>query len=542
MRFHGRHFIGGVNVASGGEPYHGVDAASGADLPPAIHEAGGDEIARVGELAQESFDLFRQQPADAVATFLERIAAEIMDLNDVLIARASAETALTRDRLVGERARTCNGLRMFAELVRDGAWRDVRIDTALPDRQPVPKPDLRRMLIPIGPVAVFGASNFPLAYSVAGGDTASALAAGNPVIVKAHPAHPGTSELVAAAIVAAIHACGMPPGIFSMIHGRQPETSLALVRHPAIKAVGFTGSLTGGRALFDAAAARPDPIPVFAEMGSVNPIFVLPGALASRGVEIAQGWRQSVTLGAGQFCTKPGLLFAEIGDGPFVNTLAEGIRATAPTAMLHRGIHESFQQGTKKAEAIPGVELVAMWQPSRASSGDCENDRASGDNRTVPRGIAAVYQTTLETFLREKVLSEEVFGPYALIVSAASLPEMERAAEQLEGQLTAAIHGTPEDLASAGRLIAILERKAGRLIFNGFPTGVEVCPSMQHGGPWPASTDSRFTSVGSAAIQRFVRPVSYQNFPSHLLPVELQDENPRGVLRLVNNQLSRAAL
>jgi NADP-dependent aldehyde dehydrogenase len=406
---------------------------------------------------------------------------------------------------------------------------DARIDTALPDRQPIPRPDLRRMLVPIGPVVVFGASNFPLAFSVAGGDTASALAAGCPVIVKAHPAHPGTSELVASAIVRAITACGLPDATFSMLHGGV-ELSHALVRHPLTRAVGFTGSHTAGRALFDTAAARPEPIPVFAEMSSVNPVFLLPGALRERGAQIAEGLKNSVTMGVGQFCTKPGIVFATGGPElqSFAAELAKKIEAAAPGTMLHAGICKHFQEGTDSLAKVPGVTPLA--------TSDAEPDPA----RT--QGGAAVFATDLENFLQRPLLHEEVFGPVALIVDVPEALALSRAASALTGQLTATVHATPEDIAAHADLFAILERKAGRLLINGFPTGVEVAPAMNHGGPYPATTDARFTSVGTAAIERFARPVCWQNFPASALPVELQNANPRGLMRLVNGKLTREAV
>jgi alpha-ketoglutaric semialdehyde dehydrogenase len=378
----------------------------------------------------------------------------------------------------------------------------------------------------LGPVAVFGASNFPFAYSVAGGDTSSALAAGNPVVVKAHPAHPGTSELVARAIVLAIRDTGMPAGVFSMVHGEGHEIGLALVRHPQTQAVGFTGSLAGGRALFDEAARRPQPIPVYAEMGSTNPVFVLPGALRERGGAIASGLKQSVTQGAGQFCTCPGLVVG-IGDSQFAQfheTLSELFRETTPTTMLHPGILRNYEQRLSELRQIPAVDLIR----SQASA-----------NAEKTEAAAAVLSTDAATFHAHATLGDEVFGPSTLLVRCPSATELEQIAEGLSGHLTATIHGTPDDLKEFKSLIAVLENKVGRLIFNGFPTGVEVCPSMVHGGPYPATTDGRSTSVGTAAIQRFVRPVCYQNFPTDALPTELRDDNPREIWRLVDGEWSR---
>jgi NADP-dependent aldehyde dehydrogenase len=396
---------------------------------------------------------------------------------------------------------------------------DARIDHAIPDRQPLPKPDLRRMLIPLGPVIVFGSSNFPLAFSVAGGDTASALAIGNTVVVKAHSGHPGTSELVASAIDRAVNACKLPEGVFSMLHGAGKVIGVQLVRHSLARAVGFTGSRTAGRALFDAAAARPDPIPVFAEMSSLNPLFILPQALQERAKRIADGLRASITLGVGQFCTKPGLVFGVQGHDLdiFQQELTLSLKAVDPATMLHAGICESYHKGLARASNVSGVNLLARSQT--------EADPVKTQAESV------VLRTDTANFRKHPELAEEVFGPFALIVSAQTIGELEEIAGRLEGQLTATVHGTAGDLEQAGPLLRKLERKAGRLIINGFPTGVEVCPSMNHGGPYPATTDVRFTSVGTAALFRFVRPVCYQDFPAALLPQQLQDENPLMIRR-----------
>jgi alpha-ketoglutaric semialdehyde dehydrogenase len=386
------------------------------------------------------------------------------------------------------------------------------------------------MLIPVGPVIVFGASNFPFAYSVAGGDTASALAAGNPVVVKAHERHPGTSELTAVAIRRAIEACGLPPGVFSMLHGTGKTVGLALVRHPFARAVGFTGSRMAGRALFDAAATRPDPIPVFAEMSSLNPVFVLPEALRERGSKIAEGLKNSVTLGAGQFCTKPGLVFGMQGADfeQFQQSLAQLLKTVEPATMLHAGICDAYHQGLARVSRTGGVKLLAR------------SDRDSEAGKT--QGESVLVSTDAKTFRGNPELAGEIFGPFSLLISAPNLAELEDIAQNLEGQLTATVHGTPGDFLKAGELLRLLERKAGRLILNGFPTGVEVCPAMNHGGPYPATTDVRFTSVGTAAIYRFARPVCYQDFPAALLPAALRDENPLGIRRIVNGKLTTDAV
>jgi len=525
MELHGQNFIGNKAVSANPKTFTAFAAGSGEKLPPLFHEAAPEEIDAALALAARAFEEYRRKSADKIAAFLDRIAEEILKLGDELIQRAMAETALPEARLTGERARTVNQFKLFAELVREGSWVEASIDHAIPDRKPLPKPDLRRMLVPIGPVVVFGASNFPLAYSVGGGDTASALAAGCPVVVKAHPAHPGTSELVARAIVVAAEAMGMPNGVFSMVHAVNTELSLRLVKHPATKAVGFTGSLQGGRALFDAAASRPEPIPVFAEMGSTNPVFILPGALKKNANGIAEGLAQSVTLGVGQFCTNPGLAFGCGGTEwrAFVEKMGQLAGGVAPGTMLHAGIASRFREGAEKMGNISGVTLAGK-----------SSAEAPG------RAPALVFTTDAKTFQSNPVLREEVFGPSTLLVHCGAAQDLEAIARSLPGQLTATIHGTDEDLAQHPELVAILREKAGRLIFNQFPTGVEVCPSMQHGGPYPATTDSRFTSVGAFAIKRFVRPVSYQNFPDAALPAELKRLNSRNLWRLINGKLTQA--
>lgn len=526
---HGKSFIGGVLCESSARAFYASSPLDGSRLEPAFHEATERDVDRALALADEACPELRKVSAEARAAFLEKIAEEVLALGDELLDRAHREAGAPLVRLTGERMRTVNQLRLFADVVREGSWCDARIDPALPDRQPIPRPDLRRMLVPLGPVIVFGASNFPLAFSVPGGDTASAFAAGCPVIVKAHPAHPGTSELVADAIVRAVEACGLPEGTFSMLHGGV-EIGHALVRHPLARAVAFTGSQRAGRALFDTAASRPEPIPMFAEMGSVNPVFILAGALRERGAQIAEGFKNAMTLGVGQFCTKPGLVFASGGPDlqAFAAALATAIEAAPPGTMLHAGICRTFYKGLDALANVPGVTSLA--------TADVEADHARTE------GAAAVFATDLENFLRRPELSEELFGPAALLVDSPDSEGLLRAARQLHGQLTATVHGSAEDIETHSELLAILERKAGRLIVNGFSPGVEVSPSMHHGGPYPATTDARYTSVGTAAIQRFARPVCWQNFPATALPVELRDENPRGLMRLVNGKLTREAI
>ncbi|GIV57729.1 MAG: 2,5-dioxovalerate dehydrogenase [Rhodothermaceae bacterium] len=528
MTLHGQHLIAGTPSGAGPAVIQAVNPVTGEALAPAYPEATPDEIDRALDAATEAFHAGRTRTPEERAALLERIADEIEALGDVLIERVMAETGLPEGRVRGERGRTTGQLRLFADVVREGSWVGARIDTADPDRRPVPKPDVRRMLVPLGPVVVFGASNFPLAFSVAGGDTASALAAGCPVVCKAHPAHPGTSELVGRAIDRAVAATGFPPGTFSLLHGATPETGLALVRHPQTRAVGFTGSLRAGRALFDAAAARPDPIPVYAEMGSVNPVFLLPGALSDRGTTLAEGLAASVTLGAGQFCTNPGLVFAPRGDAldAFLGHLGAVLATTSAGTMLHAGIRAAYEAGLDRWQATEGVRPVAAGP--------------ADDTATPAR--PAVFTTDAETFARNPHLHEEVFGPATLVVQCDDPATFERLARRLEGNLTASLHGTGDDLRAHAGLIRILEDRVGRLIFNGFPTGVEVCHAMHHGGPYPATTDVRSTSVGTAAIFRFARPVCYQNFPQAALPPELRDDNPRGLWRLVDGTFTREAL
>ena len=525
MNLHGKNFIGDQLSSGSGETFRAVSPLDSAPLEPAFHAAGTKEVDAAMTLAEAAFGLYRETTGAQRAVFLECIADELMALGDDLLKRANLETGLPEARLIGERGRTVGQLKQFAQVVREGSWVDARIDTALPDRQPAPKPDLRRMLLPIGPVIVFGSSNFPLAFSVAGGDTASALATGNPVVVKAHSGHPGTSESVATAIRRALVACRLPAGVFSMLHGSGKVIGTALVRHPYARAVGFTGSRTAGRALFDAAAARPAPIPVFAEMSSLNPIFILPEALREQTAKLAEGLRTSITMGVGQFCTKPGLVFGlkSVAFDQFQQSLAGLLEAVTPATMLHGGICEAYHHGLSQVSGVSGVKLLAR------------SNAAPDPKRT--QGEAVVLATDAANFRKHPELAEEVFGPFALLISATTISEMEEAARNLDGQLTATVHGTAKDLQRAGNLLQLLERKAGRLIINGFPTGVEVCPSMNHGGPYPATTDVRFTSVGTAALARFVRPICYQDFPAAQLPDALKEGNPLGIRRLVNGKM-----
>ncbi len=525
MSLHGKNFIGAELSSGSGETFRATNPFASKELPEDFFVADERDINAALEQAAQAFQAFRRTSGEQRATFLERIANEIEALGDALLERAGQETGLLPARLTGERARTTGQLRMFAQLMREGSWVDARIDPAIPERKPQPRVDLRGMLIPMGPIAVFGASNFPFAYSVAGGDTAAALATGNPVIVKAHERHPGTSEMVASAIQRAAAACQLPAGVFSMLHGTGKAVGIPLVKHPLLQAVGFTGSHPAGRALMDAASARPSPIPVFAEMSSLNPVFILPEALRTLSSKIAEGLRNSLTLGGGQFCTKPGLVFGLQSPEfeSFQRDLATQLEGVAPATLLHAGIRDSFERGVARAEKISGVKILAK-------------SKSASDTQKTQAGAYTVH-TDAETFFQQRELSEEVFGPFGVLVSAPSIQELEQVARQLKGHLTASIHGTPGDLAQAKTLLNLLEQKAGRLIINGFPTGVEVCPAMNHGGPYPATSDVRFTAVGARSLYRFVRPISYQDWPQDKLPPELRDDNPLKIRRTLNGVL-----
>lgn len=496
-----------------------INPATGAPLEPAFAIASEADVARACELAAQAFDIYRATSPEARAVFLETIANNIMEIGDALIQRANEETGLPIARLEGERGRTIGQLRLFAQVVRAGEWLDLRVDPALPERKPLPRPDLRLRQIPLGPVAVFGASNFPLAFSVAGGDTASALAAGCPVVVKGHLAHPGTGELVGRAIRAAVSACGLPEGVFSLLTGAN-ETGAALVRNPHIKAVGFTGSRGGGLALGAIAAARPEPIPVYAEMSSINPVFLFPGALAARAEALGNAFVDSLTLGAGQFCTNPGLLFAI--DSPdlakFISAAGATLATRAPAPMLTPGIHAAFDKGVAELSGHDAVKTVARGLPPEG----------------VNRSSGVFFETDVEHFLADDKLSHEVFGASGLLVRCKDIGEMIAIAEKLEGQLTATLHLESSDYAAAAKLLPVLERKVGRILANGWPTGVEVCHAMVHGGPFPATSDSRTTSVGTLAIRRFLRPVSYQDLPEGLLPPELKNDGLKDLPHLID--------
>jgi alpha-ketoglutaric semialdehyde dehydrogenase len=507
----GASLIGATDVHPTGGRFRALDPATGAELDPAYGEAGPAEVEQAAALAAEAFAVYRRTTSEQRAAFLESIAANIEALGSVLADRVSAETGLPSARVVGETARTVGQLRLFAAVVRDGGWRGVRRDTPLPDRTPLPRPDLRQRAVPVGPVAVFGASNFPLAFSVAGGDTASALAAGCPVIVKAHPAHPGTSELVGRAVQQAVAEHGLPDGTFSVLQGTTYELGTALVADPRIQAVGFTGSRQGGLALVAAAQRRPEPIPVYAEMSSVNPVFLLPGALAERAEDIAAAYVTSVTGSAGQLCTQPGLVFTL--ESPetdrFLDATAAALTDVVATPMLTSRMAEAYASGTQQMAETPGVQTAATG--TRA------------DHLTV-FGVAHLFVTDGDTFLSTPELAGEVFGPSSLVVRVRDRAQLREIVDALEGQLTASVHLTDADHELAAELLEELELVAGRVIVNGWPTGVEVGHAMVHGGPFPATSAPATTSVGTRAIERFLRPVVYQNVPGDLLPPELRTD------------------
>jgi 2,5-dioxopentanoate dehydrogenase len=498
----GKHLIAGEWV--GGEKMFSSAPAKGEAKSYA--NGGPAEVDRAVKAAEEAFWSYGYSTRAERAAFLNKIADEIEARGAEITQIGSSETGLPEARLEGERGRTTGQLRLFASHIEKGDYLDRRYDPALPDRQPLPRPDIRLMERPIGPVAVFGASNFPLAFSTAGGDTAAALAAGCPVVVKGHQAHPGTGEIIAQAIDAAIKACGVHPGVFSLVQGDSRELGSSLVEHPLIKAVGFTGSLGGGRALFDLCARRPEPIPFFGELGSVNPMFLMPNAIEARGEAIAKGWAGSLTMGAGQFCTNPGIAVVVKGEktDAFLDTAVAALQQVGPQVMLTDGIASAFRKGRDRIRETAGVrELVTSM---------CDLRNAT----------PYLFVTTGDEWLSNHVLGEEVFGPLGLLVVVENIEEMEKIARSFEGQLTATIHMDPADTSAAQKLMPVLERKAGRILVNGFPTGVEVCDAMVHGGPYPASTNFGATSVGTLSIRRFLRPISYQNIPADLLPSDLR--------------------
>jgi len=522
----GKNYIGKAATSNGQNILRAYNPSNGSMFPEEFNEATSEEVDAAVEKSAKAFSTYKAISYEQRATFLEAIANEIMELGDALLERASGESGLPIARFQGERGRTCNQLKMFAAVLREGSWLEVNIDTAILDRTPIPKQDLRKMNIPIGPVAVFGASNFPLAFSTAGGDTASALAAGNPVIVKGHEAHLGTNDLVTQAVLRAAEKTGMPDGVFSMVNGGIPVAQ-QLVRHPKVKAVGFTGSLAGGRAIFDLANKRPEPIPVYAEMGSTNPCFLMPNKLEADPKGLGTTFANSVALGVGQFCTSPGLLIGIKSDAlnQFIETLSDTLAETSSATMLNEKIATSYYN--HRGALIEQTGVVPL--------GDTENAEEN-------KGKPLTAKVDGSAFLTNPELHKEIFGPFTLVVECENISQMAEVAKNLEGQLTGTLVADETDITNNPEVANALSDKVGRILFNGVPTGVEVCHSMQHGGPYPASTNAKTTSVGTAAIDRFVRPISYQSWPDSLLPAPLKNNNPLGLWRVINGERTKEAI
>lgn len=520
----GQSIIAGERVTGKGSSVQGYNPATDEALKPMYSMIDEAQLKQATAAAAEAYVSFSALEPEPHANFLEKVADNIDAVGDRLTERLTTETGLTQARAVGERARTVNQLRLFAGVVRQGDFRGVRWDPAMPQREPMPRPDVRQRKIPLGPVAVFGASNFPLAFSVAGGDTASALAAGCPVVFKAHNAHPGTSEIVGTAITEAVKEAGLHPGVFSMIYGPGASIGQALASDPAIKAVGFTGSRAAGVALMKAGAAREVPIPVYAEMSSINPVFMFDGVLDTENVtDLASAYLTSVTGSSGQLCTQPGLVFVPTGamGDAFVSAVGEGANSLAGQTMLTASMCDSWKEGAERLSSQPGVELVGKG--------------SVGETKNAPAPV--VFQTPAQQFRENSVLHEEIFGAASLIIRYDSSEDLVRAASELEGQLTASLHLTESDHPTAAALVPVLEQKAGRILANGWPTGVEVNHAMVHGGPFPATSDSRTTSVGALAIERFLRPVAYQNIPEALLPTAVKAENPWNLNRRIDGEI-----
>ena len=516
----GKNFIGNQLSDNGTKTYKTFNPELNTENAIVFTEATAQEIDNAVNLAASAFKEFRAVSGIKKAEFLNAIADEILALDDVLVKTYCSETGLPEGRAKGERGRTIGQLRSFANLVAEGSWVEATIDTAQPNREPMPRSDIRKMLIPLGPVVVFGASNFPLAYSTAGGDTAAALASGCPVIVKSHPMHSGTGALVASAIIKAAEKTGMPNGVFSNLNSSGIEVGQQLVAHPKVKAVGFTGSIKGGRALLDLASKRAEPIPVFAEMGSINPVIILPKALENRQADIAKTYASSITLGTGQFCTNPGLLLGIKSDAltSFINNVSEEITKINPSCMLHPNIKKGYISNKEKVVSQANVTVTANY------TSDLQNNYAA----------QAIVTVDGKTFLENPTLHLEVFGPFSMIVQCKNASELETVIASLEGQLTGTVISDANEVTNYSAVIAALQNRVGRIIFNGVPTGVEVCESMVHGGPYPASTDSRFTAVGIGSIKRWVRPFSYQDWPNDLLPNELKNDNPSNIFRVID--------
>lgn len=526
---HGKNRIGNDLSALGNKKFKAFNPTTGEELLEEFFVATSEEVDLAMGKARSAFDEYATLSGKTRALFLQAIAEEIMALGDELIKTAVSETGLPEGRITGERGRTVGQINMFANLIRGGSWVNASLDAAMPDRLPAPKPDVRRMLRPVGPVVVFSASNFPLAFSTAGGDTISALAAGNPVIVKAHPSHPATNLLVGEAIYHAAMRTGMPDGVFSTLYSNTYELGLSLVKHPFTKSVAFTGSYFGGMALYKAAQEREDPIPVFAEMGCVNPVILLPGKLQQEAATVAKTLAASITTGAGQFCTNPGLMTSVKGEplDNFLSALSSEIESIAGQTMLNANIWNNFNKKRNDALSEKGVKPIS-------ATAKVENNKL--------KAFPAVATVSYSGYRKSPNLQNEIFGPFSLVVICQNKGELRDFSTRLKGQLTISVFADKSDLTSNRGLFRILEQKAGRLIINGAPTGVEVCPSMQHGGPFPASTDVRFTSVGTEAIKRFVRPVAFQNFPDELLPEELRSSNPLQIWREINGELTRKGI
>ncbi len=522
MKLHGKNIIANKLSNLGDTGFYASNPSNGVQLETEFFNAHPSEVMLAFEKADEAFESFQDVARNRRADFLEKIGIEIVALGEPLVKRAMEETGLPEARIIGERGRTVGQLNLFAAVVRSGDFLEISIDTAQSDRTPIPKPDIRLIQIPIGPVAIFGASNFPLAFSVAGGDTASALAAGCTVVVKGHPAHPGTSELVGMAIKKAAEETGMPEGVFSLLQGNGVEVGQQMVKNPYTKAVAFTGSFHGGKALFDLAAAREEPIPCFAEMGSINPVFLLPERLNENSESIANQYVDSINLGVGQFCTNPGIVFGLKSKtmNQFIESASIKLSTTAGGTMLHKGIKTNYDQAVEQATSQEHIQLIAS---------------GSGEGESV--GVARLLRTNGASFIHNKNLQKEMFGPASIIVECENEEQLQMAARSLQGNLTATLQATENDLMQFKSLVKILERKVGRILVNGFPTGVEVCHSMVHGGPYPATTDSRFTSVGASAIKRFLRPICYQNFPQSALKEELKDQSNLSLWKKIDGKL-----
>lgn len=521
----GHNFIAGQRSALGSKVLKSIDASTGEALAYEFHQATEEEVNQACKAASEAFKSYRNTTPEQRALFLEAIADELDALGQDFLDTISQETALPLARLQGERGRTSGQMRLFAKVLRRGDYLGARIDTALPEREPMPRVDLRQVKIGVGPIAVFGASNFPLAFSTAGGDTASALAAGCPVIVKAHSGHMVTADQVAQAIDRAVASTNMPKGVFSMVYGN--GVGEALVKHPLIQAVGFTGSLKGGQALSAMAAARPNPIPVFAEMSSINPMLMLPAALKNRGDSIAQDLADSVVMGCGQFCTNPGLIIGIKSPeyNQFIEKLTDIIGAKPAQTMLNAGTLESYSSGLEDLMTHEGFEHLA------------------GQTQQGDQAQPQLFKADVELLLAgNQLLQEEIFGPATIVIEVKDKTQLIQALSSMNGQLTAALIADEADFAEFADVVPVLEEKAGRLLLNGYPTGVEVCEAMVHGGPYPATSDARGTSVGTLAIDRYLRPVCYQNYPQSLLPEALKDENPFDILRLVNGEMTRSKI